>query len=156
MANLTESSVYESGVYQLERSDPVDAGVGGDGVSNLQAKQLANRTKWLKEQVDSINGAYSKQPPAFSTGKAYTAGDVVSHQKNLWRANTTIPAGAFNSGQWTKILGTAAELDYTTVGGQLVQAPDAAAGRSALGVYSIAQVDALVADESLINAIIFG
>lgn len=52
MANLTESATYEAGIYQLETSDPV---IGGPtGISNAQAKQLANRTKYLKEHVDAI------------------------------------------------------------------------------------------------------
>lgn len=52
MANLQESQIYEAGVYQLETTDPVVAGPGG--ISNLQAKQLANRTAWLKQQVDQL------------------------------------------------------------------------------------------------------
>lgn len=52
MANLQESQNYEAGVYQLETTDPVVA--GPEGISNLQAKQLANRTAWLKQQVDTL------------------------------------------------------------------------------------------------------
>jgi len=52
MANLQESQTYEAGVYQLETTDPVVA--GPEGISNLQAKQLANRTSWLKQQVDQL------------------------------------------------------------------------------------------------------
>lgn len=49
MANLTESAVYEAGIYQLEVTDPV---IGGpSGISNLQAKQLANRTKFLYDEL---------------------------------------------------------------------------------------------------------
>ncbi|MDU9028685.1 glycine-rich domain-containing protein [Pseudomonas mediterranea] len=52
MANLPESPEWASGIYQLETSDPV---VGGpDGVSNQQGKQLANRTSWLKQKIDSF------------------------------------------------------------------------------------------------------
>ncbi len=54
MANLTETPIWETGIYQLELNDPVDAGTGGNGVSNLQAKQLANRTSYLKNQVDGL------------------------------------------------------------------------------------------------------
>ncbi len=47
MANLEESSIYDSGVYQLEITDPV---IGGpNGISNTPLKQLASRTKWLKD-----------------------------------------------------------------------------------------------------------
>lgn len=154
MANLPESPSFEANIYQLETTDPVLG--GADGIANQQAKQLANRTQWLKQQVDALNGSASKQPPAFSVAKAYTAGDVVSHLKNLWRANTNIAAGAFNQANWTKILGTAAELDASAFGGSIIQASDAAAARTILNVYSQDQINALVADESLINAIIFG
>lgn len=55
MANLPESPVYESGIYQLETTDPV---VGGpNGISNLQAKQLANRTAYLKQIADEVIAA---------------------------------------------------------------------------------------------------
>lgn len=48
MANLAEKAQWENGIYQLELTDPV---VGGpDGISNIQGKQLANRTLWLKQQ----------------------------------------------------------------------------------------------------------
>lgn len=52
MTDLTESQIYESGIYQLETTDPVVA--GPDGISNLQARQLANRTAWLKQRVDQL------------------------------------------------------------------------------------------------------
>lgn len=55
MANLPESPIYESGIYQLETTDPVVGGV--NGVSNLQAKQLANRTTWLKQIADEVIAA---------------------------------------------------------------------------------------------------
>lgn len=52
MANISESATYEAGIYQLETTDPV---LGGpSGIANTQAKQLANRTKWLKEKVDLL------------------------------------------------------------------------------------------------------
>lgn len=52
--NLGETETYEPGIYQLEITDPVIA--GPDGIDNLQAKQLANRTNWLKAKIDSILG----------------------------------------------------------------------------------------------------
>ena len=51
MANLNEQTQWESGIYQIEQTDPV---VGGqDGITNLPARQLANRTAWLKEQLEA-------------------------------------------------------------------------------------------------------
>ena len=48
MANVTEQTLWESGVYQIETSDAVLGGV--NGIANKQALQLANRTTWLKAQ----------------------------------------------------------------------------------------------------------
>lgn len=52
MANLPESSTWETGIYQIELTDPVEGGV--NGIDNRAAKQLANRTKYLKDHVDAI------------------------------------------------------------------------------------------------------
>jgi hypothetical protein len=56
MTNLTEQSLWEAGVFQLETDTPVlggppgfDAGVPVTGHSNAQAQQLANRTTYLNE-----------------------------------------------------------------------------------------------------------
>ncbi len=52
MANLAEQSTWESGIYQIETTDPV---VGGpNGISNVQGKQLGNRTRYLKDRVDEL------------------------------------------------------------------------------------------------------
>ncbi|GAK43597.1 bacteriophage tail fiber protein [Tepidicaulis marinus] len=50
MANLPEAATWEGGIYQLELTDPVQG--GPDGISNNQAKQLANRTAYLKQEVE--------------------------------------------------------------------------------------------------------
>lgn len=54
MANLIETPEWTAGIYQLEQDDLV---LGGpDGIDNVQAKQLSNRTFWLKQQVESAQG----------------------------------------------------------------------------------------------------
>lgn len=50
MADLEEEAVWEPGIFQLELNTVAMGGPGG--VSNRPAKQLANRTAWLKEKVD--------------------------------------------------------------------------------------------------------
>jgi hypothetical protein len=55
MANLPELNEFTTGIYQIETSDPVLGGV--DGITNVPLKALANRTKWLKAQVDALNEA---------------------------------------------------------------------------------------------------
>ncbi len=74
MATLTESSTWEPGVYQLEVTDPV-AG-GPTGVMNVQARELANRTAWLKEHalVGAVGlGAYAAGDLFYATGAAQLA-----------------------------------------------------------------------------------
>ncbi|MGC2970401.1 gp53-like domain-containing protein [Paraburkholderia aspalathi] len=60
MANLVETARWEDGVYQFETSDPVMG--GPDGVDNRQAKQLANRTVYLKAQQEAHAGAVDPHP----------------------------------------------------------------------------------------------
>lgn len=55
MANLTETPIWEEGIYQLETLDLVEG--GPEGIDNLQAKQLANRTVFLKAAVESLVAA---------------------------------------------------------------------------------------------------
>ncbi|CDF99217.1 Putative Phage tail collar domain protein [Avibacterium paragallinarum JF4211] len=50
MANLEEQEKWETGIYQIEENDPVHG--GADGVTNKPIKQLANRTKYLKKEVE--------------------------------------------------------------------------------------------------------
>ena len=52
MANLQETAQWETGIYQLETSDPVMG--GADGVDNRQAKQLGNRTLWLRNKLEQM------------------------------------------------------------------------------------------------------
>lgn len=65
MANLPESSSFDAGVYQIETTDPV---VGGpSGVTNAPLKNLANRTKYLKDHVDALEATRAPlSSPAFT------------------------------------------------------------------------------------------
>ena len=68
MANLKEENKWEEGIYQLEVTDPVVGGI--DGISNKQAKQLANRTKFLKENITTLNdGKLDKSAKAADSDK---------------------------------------------------------------------------------------
>ena len=51
MADLTETATFTTGVFQLETTTPALGGPGG--VMNSQAQALANRTQWLKQQVEA-------------------------------------------------------------------------------------------------------
>lgn len=54
MANITEVSQWENVIRQLENGEAATG--GADGLANIQAKQLANRTKWLKENYLPLTG----------------------------------------------------------------------------------------------------
>lgn len=66
MADLKETARWEAGIYQWETSDPV---MGGEnGIDNLPTRQLANRTVWLKEKIEAVQGqADAKLPLAGGT-----------------------------------------------------------------------------------------
>ncbi|KTG61452.1 hypothetical protein K25_27700, partial [Klebsiella pneumoniae] len=46
MASIKELPRWEDEVYQIARGDKVEGGVGG--IANMQAKTLAERTRYLK------------------------------------------------------------------------------------------------------------
>lgn len=53
MGVIKETANWESSIYQIEPTDPV---LGGEnGPANTQARQLANRTAWLKSNIDGCN-----------------------------------------------------------------------------------------------------
>lgn len=55
MANLTEVSQWESVIRQIENGEAATG--GADGLANIQAKQLANRTQWIKNNLAPIANA---------------------------------------------------------------------------------------------------
>lgn len=58
MADLQETQTWTPGIYQIETNDPVVGGppdlAQGEGISNVQAQQLASRTAWLKQQIADL------------------------------------------------------------------------------------------------------
>lgn len=48
---LSESTVWETGVKEIETTEDVLG--GASGAPNVQATHLANRTQWLKQQIES-------------------------------------------------------------------------------------------------------
>ncbi|MBM4394349.1 MAG: hypothetical protein FJ087_01510 [Deltaproteobacteria bacterium] len=54
MANLPEEEGWEPGVYQIEDGD--EASGGADGIANVQARQLASRTAFLRRRLVIVRG----------------------------------------------------------------------------------------------------
>lgn len=59
MAGLLEQAQWDAEIYQIEQTDPVVGGppdlAQGQGITNVPHQALANRTAWLKAQVDALN-----------------------------------------------------------------------------------------------------
>ncbi|KVH43538.1 phage tail protein [Burkholderia diffusa] len=91
MANLKEESRWEDGVYQFETSDPVQG--GPDGVDNVPTKQLANRTRYLKDRADAAD----KRVDALGADKVARAGDAMKG-KLLGRQGEITPNNTNNAG----------------------------------------------------------
>lgn len=66
MGNYTEQETYTENVPQVEISDPVAGGASGP--VNLMGKAIANRTKWLKAQVDSLLNRATALENKFGSG----------------------------------------------------------------------------------------
>lgn len=94
MAFLKETNNWEAGIYQLETTDPVLA--GPDGIDNLQGKQLANRTVYLKDQIDQL--ANGKQA-AGNAAKLSAARNIAISGDGVW--NVVFDGGKDVSGQLT-------------------------------------------------------
>lgn len=93
MGSLTEANVYEEEIYQLELTDNVIG--GANGIANRQAKQLANRTNWLKDKIDFLIGATFEAAKALklSVARKITLGGILSGETTFdGSANVTINA----------------------------------------------------------------
>ena len=107
MGKITEQQQWEEDIYLIEKQDKV---LGGElGVINVQAKQLANRTKYLKDQVDGINrdrtGYAPKASPEFT-------GFPTAPTANSGTNNTQIATTAFVKNAIAALVGSApAALD---------------------------------------------
>ncbi len=89
MPNLTETAQWEAGIYQLETTDPV---VGGpDGVDNLPHKALANRTQYLKQQVETVGGNLAAHEVASNPHPQYLPSNLLTAKGDLLSRSDTAP-----------------------------------------------------------------
>lgn len=106
MANLPESAAWVTGIYQMETTDYATGGV--NGTANSQAKQLANRTAYLKEHMDTaeadIDALQAKvaKGPSFSAITNITSNDV----------DPTLTAS--DTGKLIRLVGTANDVTLMT------------------------------------------
>lgn len=101
MANLTEQTQWEDGVYQWEETDEVRG--GENGVDNVPTKQLANRTNYLKRQMDEVIQAAGLTPdPAVLDQLAQAiqqlGGAGIGLGTAFWHMGEAPPVGAMEFG----------------------------------------------------------
>jgi len=135
MATLTETDTWVDGIYQLEEEDLVKG--GADGIDNVQAKQLANRTTYLKALVESLGA--NKQDAAVTLAALATL------------------IGSANQLPYFTGANSAALTGFTAFARTLVASADAATARTALG--AVTQVDitnAIVAKAPLASPALTG
>lgn len=81
MANLKETTQWEEGIYQIETSDPV---MGGEnGIDNKPLRQLANRTAYLKQALET---AEQNNTTALNGKAAATHSHAIADITNLQAA----------------------------------------------------------------------
>tara|TARA_R110000782_G_scaffold219806_2_gene307093 strand:+ start:1505 stop:1999 length:495 start_codon:yes stop_codon:yes gene_type:complete len=102
MANVTEISNFDAGIYQLEITDVVEG--GALGVDNYQAKGLANRTRWLYDNIINIfkyvpknRGFVTNLDLGGSTGAQAIGGDITSASKAVSGSSTILTINLANS-----------------------------------------------------------
>ncbi len=107
MANLTESATYDAGVYQIETSDAV---IGGPtGISNKGAKNLANRTAYLKAHMDNAEtalashaislGTYGSRISILEASRVHTLGSNYSRGMVAYNSGSPMAISASDVGK---------------------------------------------------------
>lgn len=84
MANLKEQEKWEDGIYQIEENDPVLG--GAEGITNRPAKQLANRTAWLKKALSLLS---LKAQPKTLTATSINQVEADGHSHEIAKASLT-------------------------------------------------------------------
>jgi len=113
MANLEETAVWTPGVYQLETTDPVLGGPvqpepATGGIANRAALALANRTAYLKAQVelkansDAALASFNGSLPFARLAGVPTSFTASPHQ-HAWTDVTGKPAQATRWPTWGEV-----------------------------------------------------
>lgn len=93
MANLTEASTFDAGVYQIETTDPVSGGAAG--IANKPLINLANRTKYLKDHLDLIEAGTTNLPGYAKLASPTFTGSPAAPTPALGDDDTSLATTAF-------------------------------------------------------------
>lgn len=122
MAFLEETETWEPGVYEFTDDDVIDG--GPDGTDNVPTRQLANRTGWLKAQIEALSNG---KQPLDETLTAIAALAIVADRL------------IYSTGPDTFAMTPLSAFIRT-----LLDDADAATARATLGAISQAQLDAAI------------
>ena len=90
MANLKETAFWEEGIYQFETTDPV---LGGEnGIDNKPTRQLANRTVYLKQELETAQQSLRNR--IISAGAGLTGGGNLSTDRSIALATPSTLSGS--------------------------------------------------------------
>ncbi|CAI2487866.1 hypothetical protein [Serratia ficaria] len=87
MTNITETAQWEDSVYQIARGDTVSGGRGG--IANIQATQLAKRTRYLKQAIDGYQAGEMPYTSAEAAKAAIDAGRLPPESRFSIRSSET-------------------------------------------------------------------
>lgn len=107
MTKITENENWEESIYQIKRGDSVEG--GRDGIANIQAQQLANRTAFLKLMLDAVSigetpySDLTKAQADIDSGKLSPNSKFNVRSDNPWRwvdEYQNINGAATYTGKW--------------------------------------------------------
>nr|DAX93537.1 MAG TPA: tail collar fiber protein [Caudoviricetes sp.] len=110
MANLKETAQWEEGIYQWETTDPV---LGGEnGIDNKPTRQLANRTAWLKQELEAAQ--QSQRSRLITAGAGLIGGGNLSADRSIALATPSTLSGSTANWAGNDTVGHTHELAQAT------------------------------------------
>ena len=110
MANLKETAQWEEGIYQWETTDPV---LGGEnGIDNKPTRQLANRTAWLKQELEAAQ--QSQRNRIISAGAGLAGGGDLSADRSITLTTPSTLSGSTANWAGNGTVGHTHELAQAT------------------------------------------
>lgn len=110
MANLKETPQWEEGIYQWETTDPV---LGGEnGIDNKPTRQLANRTAWLKQELEAAQ--QSQRSRLITAGVGLIGGGNLSADRSIALATPSTLSGSTANWAGNDTVGHTHELAQAT------------------------------------------
>jgi hypothetical protein len=117
MSKLNEQSRWESEIYQIEKDDDVRG--GESGAVNVQSRQIANRTQYLKNLFDMLsNVAFTATEPYASKDAAQAAINSGAEKRRYFNV---IRIGDYNVERYENINGVATATGNTLASGAFVE-----------------------------------